>query len=127
MTLSDMMMSTPEGRKALTEARLNSSAMKESVADPTTLDLAVQKHIDLAHPDSENTYELGEDLMAVHATYWPNCYDELEHYEPLTDSDFGEFNGKAICRECGDDLDESLTAFDIEYCNPCAGVPEDED
>lgn len=41
----------------------------------------------------------------------------------MTDAEAGEFDGRAICRECGDDLAESLTRFDvIEWCEKCAGV-----
>lgn len=42
----------------------------------------------------------------------------------MTDADYGTFDGEAICRECGDPLDEDLARYDVEYCRGCAQVKE---
>lgn len=37
----------------------------------------------------------------------------------MTDEDYGYFDGKAICRECGHDLDEAEASAGAEYCPDC--------
>jgi hypothetical protein len=38
----------------------------------------------------------------------------------LSDAEAGEYAGRAICRECGDDLEDDLAAAGIEWCPACA-------
>lgn len=39
----------------------------------------------------------------------------------VTDTEAGEYDGRAICRECGEDLPERLLGDDrIEWCERCA-------